>query len=136
MFVAKREILGRWVAVFEHARRDRNLKLSSLATRCVRAGEVHEFLVCATADSTSVIDHVGYLGFGEFLCAGVICIGDELWLSEQDVFGRILGFDETHMPNHQNVVVQAESITTGAGYGLVPDQMFHVRFPTFAPGNC
>ena len=129
-FSAKVPMVGRWVAVLDHARRDRGLVLNSHSTRCIHAGEIHEFLVCRTppGQRTGAIDAVSYLGFGEFLVAGVIALGDELWVQGQPL-GEVIGFDETHMPNHQNIVIYSDNTACGSELGLVPYDLFHLECP-------
>lgn len=129
MFVARKELVGRWVAIMDHVRTNRNLTLQDYQTRCVLAGAVHEFLLSEHHDRLGPINHVKYLGFGEFLNAGVIAIGDELWLSRDMCIGCVMGFDETHMPNHQNLVFRTATARTGADLNLVPDQQFTIRSP-------
>lgn len=129
MFIAKKEMVGRWVAIMDRIRTDRNLNLNHYQTRCVVAGEIHEFITCVDVKPAGPIHHVGYLGFGEFLSAGVIAVGDELWVGDDLLLGHVLGFDETHMPNHQNIVFRVADVVTGAGSGLVLDKPFSIRFP-------
>jgi hypothetical protein len=127
MFVAKKDLIGRWVAIFDRVRADRDLRVNEFQTRCVVAGNVHEFIICANGSRNVAINNVGYLGFGEFLMSGVIAVGDELWLGGNRRIGRLLGFDDTHMPNHQNIIFQAEKVVTGADMGLVIDEGFNIR---------
>ena len=129
MFAANKILSCRWVAIFSRVRTDRNLILNGYQTRCIVSGAVHEFITCEDQDRVSPINRVGYLGFAEFLTAGVIAVGDELWLDGDHLLGHVLGFDDTHMPNHQNIVFQVATIVTGSESGLVPDQEFCIRSP-------
>jgi hypothetical protein len=63
------------------------------------------------------VNRVGYLGFVEILDGGVIIKGDEVLLDDE-LIGHIAGFDETHMPNHQNIVIAGDSRATGAERGI------------------
>lgn len=126
LFSNKLTVLGRWSGVMNHHRKDRGLELSEFRTRCIRQGEIHEFLVCATPkDLTQPINDVAYLGFGEILHGGVVEIGDDVYLGDT-LFGKILGFDETHMPNHYNIVIESKKPITGFAFGLNPADMFSI----------
>lgn len=128
IFPEKKPISGRWVAIFDRIRNDRNLIVNDFQSRCIPQGEVHEFLVCNTGfeNRQSVINHVGYLGFGEILNSSVIAVGDEFWIG-RDLIGTILGFDDTHMPNHQNIVIFSKEIRSGFQLELQPDQPFYIK---------
>lgn len=50
-------------------------------------------------------DTVRYLGFAEVAIGGSITVEDKVLLDGQ-LLGYVAGFDETHMPNHQNIVLR------------------------------
>jgi Family of unknown function (DUF6917) len=130
MFSDKSEVAGRWLAIMDHVRNDRGLFLSSFRTRCVRSGEIHEFLLCpADAERAERIDSLSYLGFGEIDSAGVIEVGDSVYLGRMFV-GHVLGFDDTHAPNHYNVVIRGPRSCTGQSLGLSVGDRFSVRSPS------
>ncbi|WP_340688033.1 hypothetical protein LCL61_18785 [Amycolatopsis coloradensis] len=123
----KREITGTVVKVLVHHRDDRGMSLEPFASRCVRAGEIHE-LVTTSHDDTepgAPIDRVGFLGFAEIDRAGVLDRGDELWIGGQLV-GTVLGFDGCHFPNHYNILISVTRPVTGEELGLKPE--LEVRF--------
>jgi hypothetical protein len=129
LFTSKRLITGNWVAVMNHERHDRALHLSHYRTRCISAGEVHEFLICDNAtDITLPINDVAYLGFGELELSGVLEIGDYFYCEEK-LIGRIIGFDETHFPNHYNIVLQGDYFATGAVLGFSLHKCFSIIKP-------
>lgn len=102
----------------DHRRHDRRMVPAAWLTRCVRAGEIHEFVLCQPgARREEEMNHVSYLGFAEILSGGVVVVGDELRVAGQ-VIGAVHGFDETHFPNHYNVLVASERLVTGAEIGL------------------
>lgn len=117
MFHKKKTLPARWVAIMNHRRSDRGLTLSPYKTRCVVAGDIHEFLVCAEDGAKQVIESVSYLGFAEFLSGGVLAIGDMVKVAESYAV-RILGFDFTHMPNHMNIVTYSGTPCTGQEVGI------------------
>lgn len=130
LFSEKNELMACWVAVMDHRRRDRGLSLSKFNTRCVRKGEIHEFMVLSERDAERAretpVDEVSYLGFAEFLNGGVIAVGDELDMGGVRL-GTIAGFDETHMPNHLNIVLKSNSLQNGAERQLLLMQRFMLR---------
>jgi L-arabinose 1- dehydrogenase len=107
------------VKLLFHRRDDRGMSLSPWASRCVRAGDVHE-LVTTTDHPTAPgdrIDAVGFLGFAEFRAATVLERGDQLWLGER-MIGIVVGFDECHAPNHYNVLIQVDRLLSAEDLDL------------------
>lgn len=118
----KRTVRGSLVKILIHRRDDRGMALEPHASRCVRAGEVHELV---TTDHTETapgarIDRVGFLGFVELGCGGVIDRGDTVRIGGRDV-GTVLGFDACHFPNHYNILIHTETPLTGPDLGLDPE---------------
>ena len=88
--------------------------------RAIEEHSVHEIMLCDEADVTAggVVDAVAYLGFVEIGTGGVIAAGDTLVVGGTPL-GTVLGFDETHAPNHLNIVVVKHGRPeTGHGLGL------------------
>ncbi len=128
LFSDKATIVASLVAVMDHRRHDRALGISEFKTRCVRRGEVHEFLMCMPSNEASSIDDVSYLGFAEIQTPGVIAVGDSVMLDDERV-GIIYGFDNTHMPNHMNIVLEGTSLKNGAERGLRVTQSLYINPP-------
>ncbi|WP_432757866.1 DUF6917 domain-containing protein [Saccharopolyspora erythraea] len=105
-----------------HRREQRGMSLEPHASRCVRQGEIHELATTDHEDTSpgARIDRVGFLGFAEIGCAGVIDRGDEFWIGST-LLGTVLGFDACHFPNHYNILIQAEKPVTGADLHLEPE---------------
>ena len=124
---AKRTVEGVVVKVLVHRRDDRGMSLEPFASRCVRAGEVHELVTTDHQETLpgSRIDRVAFLGFAEITRAGVLDRGDRVWVGERLV-GTVLGFDGCHFPNHYNVLIATSETLTGAELGLLPETA--VRF--------
>lgn len=118
----KRAVRGTLVKVLTHSRVDRGMRLEEFASRCVRAGEVHELVTTDQTDHRpgTRVDRVGFLGFVEVDRAGVIDRGDELWVGGTKV-GTVLGFDSCHFPNHYNVLITTDELVTGPALGLRPE---------------
>lgn len=129
---AKRTVRGRLVKVLIHRRDDRGMALEPYASRCVRAGEVHELLTTDHTDTApgARIDRVGFLGFVEMECGGVVDRGDTVRVGGRAV-GTVLGFDACHFPNHYNIVIRTDTPVTGPELGLAPE--VEVRFEQAPP---
>jgi len=94
----------------------RGLKLIPSYTRVLLVNEIHELIITdeKEAGPGKEVNSIGYLGFIEVKKGGVIAVGDRVSL-EGKIIGKIAGFDETHMPNHQNIIIKSERKVTGAG---------------------
>ncbi|MFD0412824.1 Gfo/Idh/MocA family protein [Streptomyces sp. NPDC127108] len=116
---AKHESVAKVVKLLFHALDDRGMTLSPWASRCVRAGEVHELLTTTDRPSSEGdrIDHVGFLGFAEFQSATVVERGDEVWLGGRRI-GTVAGFDECHFPNHYNILIDVPALCTASDVNL------------------
>jgi hypothetical protein len=124
----KSAVTATLLKVLVHRRTDRGMHLEPYASRCVRAGEVHELV--ATDHTETVpgarIDRVAFLGFAEITTAGVLDRGDEVWIGGRRI-GVLLGFDGCHLPNHYNVLIIADPPPTGGELGLVPGERLVFR---------
>lgn len=124
----KRTVEAVVVKILVHRRDDRGMTLEPYASRCVRAGEVHELVTTdhqETAPGTRV-DRVGFLGFAEIARAGVIDRGDEVWAGGR-LIGTVLGFDACHFPNHYNLLIRTDEPHTGPELGLKPEDEISFR---------
>lgn len=116
---------GRLVAILRPFRVDRALQLIPEKSRCIRAGEVHELILTDQLDAVpgDRVDRVAYLAFAEFATGGVIVQGDVLTIDGQAI-GNLVGYDETHMPNHLNIVIGGETFSSGYDRGLMLGSRF------------
>ncbi|MFI2735400.1 DUF6917 domain-containing protein [Streptomyces sp. NPDC018711] len=121
---------GTWVAVMEHRRLARGMRLERWQTRAVCAGAVHELMTTPAPPppGSDRVDEVAYLGFAAF-DAGLLCVGDAVREADGTLLGHVLGFDDTHLPNHMNVVLLSEDRRTGRRRGLTPGGGLHVVSP-------
>ncbi|MER5620718.1 hypothetical protein ABZU75_00510 [Streptosporangium sp. NPDC005286] len=124
----KREVTATLVKLLVHRRTDRGMRLEPYASRCVRAGEVHELVVTDHTETAAGarIDRVGFLGFVEIATAGVLDRGDEVWIGRRRI-GVLLGFDGCHFPNHYNVLIHADPMVTGRDLNLAPEMSLVFR---------
>jgi len=85
----------------------------------MRTGEIHELILTDERAATpgSTVDRVAYLGFAEVTAGGLIVARDVLTIGGE-IIGQIAGYDETHMPNHLNIVVVGDSFASGFDRGL------------------
>ena len=116
---AKAPVTGRICAVLELRYDRRGLELIPQPSRVVRTGDVHELFVTDEAGAAPgrVVDRATVLGFFEAIQGGVVRAGDRVTIDGREI-GTVVGFDETHAPNHLNIVVGAPSLATGVDLGL------------------
>jgi len=71
------------------------------------------------AKPNKVVDRVGVIGFFEVCQGGSVAVGDSIFINDKKR-GKVAGFDETHFPNHYNVVIHVPRKFTGleAGFEL------------------
>ncbi len=106
----RRPVTGEVVALLHIAFEKRGLKLIEAKSRALRRGEVHELMITdEDAAPGGGADRVRALAFFEVERGGLAVVGDEVSVQERPL-GRLAGYDLTHMPNHMNVVVRAESL--------------------------
>ncbi|MFP4200477.1 MAG: DUF6917 domain-containing protein [Clostridia bacterium] len=111
-FLEKSVVVGRLVARLGGFSEDRNLSLIPQASRVLNQGEIHE-LICTTerAGPGDRVASVGYFGFFEVEIGGVALSGDTVKVG--GFSGELVGFDETHAPNHCNLVVRCSQPVDG-----------------------
>jgi hypothetical protein len=107
-YVAKSDVNGRVVAVLRGVTEQRGLYLTAFRSRAVPAGEVHELMITdENCDVESTVNRVALIAFFEVEDGGVILLDDRVTIGDR-VVGTVAGFDETHMPNHQNICLRGE----------------------------
>jgi hypothetical protein len=111
-FLKKRVVNAAIVVVLKGTIKNRGLHLISPQSRCVREKEIFEFMIAEDEGVApgGVADTVRYLGFAEVSTGGSIRVGDQV-LCDSRILGYVAGFDETHMPNHQNIVLRGAKNT-------------------------
>ncbi len=113
-YALKKDVEGIVVAVLDFATDKRGLHLITQPSRAVISGHVHELIITddSEAGPDSHIDRVAYLAFIAICESGMLLQHDVVYLNDEKI-GMLAGFDETHMPNHQNIVIKGESRSTG-----------------------
>lgn len=106
-----RDVHGVTVTVLQGKTDDRGLRLeAAYRSRAVVAGSIHELMLTdEDAEPGKRVDRVGLIAFFEVVQAGVLLVGAEVEIAGK-VVGRIAGFDDTHMPNHQNICLVADKL--------------------------
>jgi hypothetical protein len=117
---------GRLVAVMKVQFTKRGLSLIRNNTRAIRRHEIHELLITdeTTAEPGGRVDRVAGIGFVELNEGGMMAEGDRVEINGRPI-GTVVGFDESHMPNHQNIVLRGE-FANGVSRGLQLGDAVHV----------
>ncbi|MBA7551478.1 hypothetical protein ES705_44018 [subsurface metagenome] len=114
IYIEKKLVSGKIVAILDFLTKERGLKLSESLSSAIKKYEIHEL---TTTDEKDIapgkeVNSMGCVGFFEIKEGGVIVIGDEVSIGGK-VIGKIVGFGNQHMPNHLNVVLYAFTKKTG-----------------------
>ncbi|MDT8902011.1 DUF6917 domain-containing protein [Anaeroselena agilis] len=129
-YAKKSAVEGPLVVVLQGRMEDRGLALITPISRCLRRHDVHELILTDEpgARPGSRVDRIAYLGFFAVERGGVLVSGDEVLLAGRPV-GVLAGFDETHMPNHLNIVVRTDRLQTGVELGAPLGAAVSFRLP-------
>jgi len=113
-YSSKRKIQSSVVAVLQLEMEGRGLNLIKPISRAVKKNEIHELIVTDEKEAKpgAVVNRVSYIAFLEISQGGVIVVGDEVYWNNK-LLGAVAGFDDTHMPNHQNIVLYSTKRVTG-----------------------
>jgi hypothetical protein len=110
-YFAKSVLTGKLVVVLDGQYPERGLSLIPQPSRAICRYQVHELIMTdQDARPGDTVNPIAYLGFVEFQQGGVMVAGDRVVVDGEDI-GFVCGFDETHMPNHLNIVVQGERVS-------------------------
>jgi hypothetical protein len=117
-FHAKRPVAGAVVVVLDGYLDNRSLSLIQPISRAYPQHAIIELIATDEGDAVpgGSVQAIAYLGFVELLCGGVIVVGDEV-VARGELVGTIAGYDDTHMPNHQNVIVSVAKRVSGKDLG-------------------
>ena len=106
----RRQVEGEVVALLHVSFQDRGLRLIETKSRAVRLNEMHELMITdEDAAPGGGADRVRAIAFFEVSRSGLIVVGDRVSVGAKPL-GVLAGYDETHMPNHMNMVVKAPSL--------------------------
>ena len=118
-FVERSSITGRIVAILDLKLSERELHLITPHSRALRKNEICEIIVITDINAFpgAVVKGATYIGFFEVIEGGIALVGDVIMIKGEKIC-TIRGFDETHMPNHLNVVCYAKEARTGKELGI------------------
>ncbi len=116
---SKSDIIGQFVVVLDGQLDNRGLNIIKQISRAFPEKTIIELIASdeKTIQPGSIVNRIAYIGFIEIQNGGVILIGDKIFWNEKEI-GVIAGFDDTHMPNHQNVVVYCDKKISGKELGI------------------
>jgi hypothetical protein len=107
-----------FVAILGHQSLDRRMIASPHHTRCIQDGEIHELVyVAESPDGLIDLNDAWYLGFIKFPQGGVLAKGMTIEINGQGK-GKLIGFDETHFPNHLNLLISDQNPQNGQDMSL------------------
>jgi hypothetical protein len=106
----RRPVEGEVVALLHICFEDRGLRLMETKSRAVRQQEIHELMITdEDAAPGGGANRVRALAFFEVDKSGLIVVGDKVSVGGKHL-GTLAGFDQTHMPNHMNIVVKTGTL--------------------------
>ena len=113
-YAANRPVTGEAITILDSTHAARGLKLIPTYSRALPKNSIHELIA---TDETGqkpgdTANRIAYLAFFEVSRGGCIIVGETLFVDGQAI-GQIIGFDETHEPNHLNIIIGVKSRKTG-----------------------
>lgn len=129
--ILRSPLKGRFAGVLKSKRFQRGLILIQPKTRCLRKYDIHEIVITDEMDAApgGCVDRFFGVGFVEFNSSGVIAQGDSIVVNGVTV-AEVAGFDETHAPNHLNIVLKTPTPKTGIELGIEPGDPVTIK-PTW-----
>lgn len=102
------------VVILDGVKKKRGLFLIAPRSRAVKKNEILEIISTKERNAApgSIVNKVAYIGFFDVDNSGVIVTGDDVYIKKK-LIGKVIGFDDTHMPNHQNIVLYSPKDKTG-----------------------
>ncbi|MCJ7620950.1 MAG: hypothetical protein MUP64_12105 [Anaerolineae bacterium] len=118
-YVAKSDVVGRFVCILDARSEERGMELTVHPSRAVCQGEIHELAITddPQAAPNYSLNRVAYLAFFSVEQGGIVLVGDRVLVGEVQL-GEVVGFDVTHFPNHMNLLIGARERKTGLELGL------------------
>lgn len=125
---SKRDVRTNVVRLLFHETLHRGMRLAPAGSACVRAGDIHELVVTRddVDDAEALIDHIAYVGFLEFTDPAMLTRGDTFWYGEE-LLGWFAGYDESHLPNHLNLILHGPRLVTAEDLDLRPGDTIVVK---------
>jgi len=113
-YAENRPVEGEVVTVLDSLHEARGLNLIPTYSRALPKDSIHELIATDEAEKRpgQTVYRIAYLAFFEVSRGGCIVVGETLLVGGRPV-GTVVGFDETHEPNHVNIVVGVRERQTG-----------------------
>ena len=113
-YAANRPVQGEAITVLDSTHEARGLKLIPTYSRALPKNSIHELIATDERDKKpgDTANKIAYLAFFEVSRGGCIIVGETLFVDGKAI-GEIIGFDETHEPNHINIIIGVKSRKTG-----------------------
>ena len=113
-YAANRPVIGAVVTVLDSTHEARGLKLMPTYSRALKKNSIHELIATDEAEKKpgETANRIAYLAFFEVARGGCVLVGETLCLGKRPI-GRVVGFDETHEPNHINIIIGVKQRKTG-----------------------
>lgn len=113
-YADNRPVKGGVVTVLDSSHEARGLKLIPTYSRALKKNSIHELIATDEPDKKpgDTANRIAYLAFFEVTRGGCILIGETLFVDGKAI-GQIIGFDETHEPNHINIIIGVKKRHTG-----------------------
>ena len=115
----RRETKGQIVAVCSQSINKRGLSLILQPTRVLCKSEIHELITTDEVDAgpNKTVNRIAAVCFFEITQGSSVAVGDPVFINGKEI-GKLAGFDETHCPNHYNIVVLSSKRFTGLEAGF------------------
>jgi hypothetical protein len=116
---SKVDIVGKVVVVLDGKLDNRELNLIQPISRAFAQHTIIELIGTDEQDAApgNVVNNICYIGFVELQNSGVILTGDKVFWNDKEI-GEIAGYDDTHMPNHQNTIIKMKTRISGKELGI------------------
>ena len=115
----RREMKGRLVVVLGIVSDKRGLQLIAQQSRALCKNEIHELITTDEVDAgpNKTVNRIAAVCFFEITQGSSVAVGDPVFINGKEI-GKLAGFDETHCPNHYNIVVLSSKRFTGLEAGF------------------
>ena len=127
-YYQSRDLRERIVTVLQGVSERRGLRLEAYRSRALPRHSIHELMLTdEAAGPGDTVMRVALSCFFEVEQQGVLLIGSEVYAGDLRL-GVVAGFDETHMPNHQNICLRSDSLVDGKSAGIEVEGVVEFRF--------
>ncbi|MFC1798261.1 DUF6917 domain-containing protein [Thermodesulfobacteriota bacterium] len=110
----RRPVKGHIISVCSRRSEKRGLRLIPHETRALCKHEIHELVTTdeINAGPNKTVNKVAIVCFFEITQGSTSVVGSPVFINNKKI-GEIAGFDDTHFPNHYNIVVISPQRFTG-----------------------